>query len=372
MSRLWQGVLLYQYARDPVEAVRLFDGLIEEGLSEFVPDSVVYVNASHANRDAGNLQAALDHAKEAIQRSNGSAGAYFAKAAAHQVRGELVEAEAAWDAIDSSAALKREQARLHAWAALFYLESDRARLAASQLESALLADSNWPVLALIGAWLDLRLGDYQGLESRLIDAMYWDLGQESSRIPIVDVWGIEVPVDKIVAMLQEDLGNEPKWARRVPSLIAGLLLLECQATGDCREVREAVTTGLRLEPQNQLAPLILVRLEVQEERWQEAILAIRGLPSEARTSPVFKSLQAAALLGKGRAGAAVSLLEEAFRTDNIAVGLAGRLLVQAHGQMDNWLEAHRVRDLVVQREPHDFVTASILLQRPLDSMKSTD
>ncbi|MEC7242439.1 MAG: tetratricopeptide repeat protein, partial [Myxococcota bacterium] len=363
------GTLFLQHRSDPEAAIATLRPCAKMEDDGFGADPRAYLQASHAHRVLGDTRQALLYAEKAIEREPTGAPFHLAKAMALEAQGDGLGAERVWDSLDLSGIEGPELARMHAWAARFYLKTGRLRMARDQVQQGLLADPNLPVLGLLTAVIRLRLGDYAGLESALTEALLSDLKADRSRVPMVSVWGVSVDAQEIAASLKTALQNDPRWSRELPSFLSAVRILNCFQTGRCSAMEQGVQEALRAKPESLLARLGQLQVAIEQENWQEALLALSEIGGPNRRHAVVLGLEGAALTGLGRHREAVVVLEEAFRGGGADSSLSGRWLVRAHTDMGNHDKANAVERRIRSRDPNVFVTGAILRKRSLDSSK---
>lgn len=368
---LMQSILLYQVEGAFERAADQLSKLADQDLDSFSQKNEVFLHASHSARAAGRFQEAVRFADLALDEDGLRAESLLAKAMAHDAGGQPIEAEEAFDFIEGTELKGRELARLHAWASAFYLRSDRVRLAATSRSTAEMADPHWSALVVLGVQNDLRLGDVQGMRSRLEEALLKDLDQDLARLPLVRNYGVLSPSEGLDTAILSEFGRSPALAQSMPWMIGAVRLLQCPVDSLCPDAQREFERGLRQNVSDWQPHAGMARLALRQGKWNVALRHLEPVIAQWGEEPVVLAMIGKAQAGLGRLALASETLRRAVMLD--ASGTAARrALVGTLASLGEWEEAARVAEDVWRLEPNDYVTASVMLSRPVARKKTAD
>lgn len=368
---LMQSILLYQVEGLFERAAEQLRTLAEQDLESFSRKGEVFLHASHSARAAGRFEDAIRFADKALEGGGLRAESLLAKAMSHDAAGQSAEAEDAFDSIEGNELKGQEMARLHAWAAAFYLRSDRVRLAATTRMTAEMADPHWGALVLLGVQNDLRLQDAAGMRSRLGEALLLDLDQNAARLPLIRNYGVLPGIDDLDSAILAEYSQTPGLAPSLSWMIGVVRLLQCPVDTSCPGAQREFERALRQNQGHWQPHAGMARIALRQGKWKAAIRHLEPVIAQWGEEPAIL-----AMLGRAQAG--LGQYELAWETLRGAVPLDGkgtaarRALVDVLASLEEWDKAGRVAEDVWRLEPNDYVTASVMLSRPVAREKTAD
>jgi tetratricopeptide (TPR) repeat protein len=368
---LMQSILLYQVEGLFERAAEQLKTLAEQDLEDFSQKGEVFLHASHAARAAGRFDDAIRFADKALEVGGLRAESLLAKAMSHDAAGQLAEAEGAFDSIEGNELKGQEMARLHAWAAAFYFRSDRVRLAATTRMTAEMADPHWGSLVLLGVQNDLRLKDADGMRSRLEEALLLDLDQDAARLPLIRNYGVLPDFDGLDSRILAEYGQSPALAPSLPWMLGVVRLLQCPADTACPGAQRAFERALRQNQGDWQSHAGMARIALRRGKWKAAIGYLEPVVAQWGEEPVILAMLGSAQAGLGQYTLARETLRGAVPLDGKGTA-ARRALVNVLASLEEWDKAGRVAGDLWRLEPNDYVTASVMLSRPVARKKTSD
>ena len=361
---LMQSILLYQVEGLFERAADQLAKLADQDLDSFSQENEVFLHASHAARAAGRFEEAIRFADLALDAEGVRPEGLLAKAMAFDRAGQPAEAEEVYDLIEGSELKGPELARLHAWAAGFYLRSDRVRLAATSRSTAEMADPHWGALVLLGVQNDLRLGDAPGMRARLEKALLKDLDQDAARLPLVRNYGVLSPREDLDTDILAEFGQSPALAQSLPWMVGTVRLLQCPADSLCPGAQREFERALRQNIRDWQPHAGMARLSLRQGKWDAALRHLEPVIARWGEEPVVLAMLGKAQAGIGRHALSDETLRRAAMLESTGTA-ARRAWVATLGALGKWEEAARAAEDVWSLEPNDYVTASVMLSRPV-------
>jgi hypothetical protein len=370
-ATLMHSILLYQVEGLNERAADQLTGLAEGDLKGFSQKDLVLLHAAHAARLVGRLDAALAFAKQATEEEGVRVEGWLAQAMALDAAGDVIGAEAAFDQLEGAELKGPEAAKLHAWAAGFYLRRDRLRIAATERLAAESEDPHWAPLVLLGVQEDLRLQDIGGIKDRLARSLVLDLDQNAARLPLVrNFVHLGIP-NNLGDQLVTELGQTPAMTADLPWMVGTVRLLQCATEDPCPEAQRQFDRALRQNGMAWEAHAGLARLALRQGEWAAVLKHLVPVIAQKGESAVALAMRGQAQSGLGEHTLAKETLERSVRLD--PSGTAGsRALVATLAALGQWGDAQRTAENVWRLEPNDSVTAAVMRTRPMARKKSAE